>query len=172
MQLLSTISLNKYQVRGYRYIHLGLIQIAIKPLARKGIDTLVFIALRDDRLKTYKDSIIAIIQTNICNGPVYFNCSPNFNVDITDPRVTQTLTLDVKLLNDNFKQFSKNFAIIYRVHYRLLTSLIDSRCLIPPVPKGETTLLQLEAERSNTFTLKLIKWKDITILETLQPSQM
>ena len=51
LQLLSTISLNKYQARGYRYIHLGLIQVSIKPLARKGIDTPMFVSLRDDRLK-------------------------------------------------------------------------------------------------------------------------
>ena len=168
LQLLSPLSLAKYVTKGYRYIHFGLIQVALKPLARKGIDTPVFLALRDNRLKTYRDSLIAIIQTNICNGPIYFNSSPNHHLDITDPRIVDSLVLDIKVLKNNFKELSKNFAIIYRIHYRLLTALTDPKCIVSPIPKGQTTLLQYEAEKSTGFTPKLIKWKDVTIPESLE----
>ena len=72
-----------------------MVQIALKPLSREGLDCPIYIALRDNRLVGYKDSLLAMIQTNICNGPIYFNCCPNFTVDLTDPWILDTLVLDV-----------------------------------------------------------------------------
>ena len=77
IQLLSKLALQEFLKKGYRYIHFGLIQVAIKPLVHTGVDIPVYTALRDKRLKRYKSSILSMIQTNICNGPVYFNCMPN-----------------------------------------------------------------------------------------------
>ena len=48
-----------------------------------------------------------------------------------------------------------------------MSSLTDPRCCVPHLPKGETILLQLEADKSRTFTPKTIKWEDITIPEFL-----
>ena len=46
-----------------------MVQIALKPLTRLGLDCPIFMALRDNRLIRYKDSLLAMIQTNICSGP-------------------------------------------------------------------------------------------------------
>ena len=106
-QLLSRVSINKYLQKGSRYIYFGLVQVAVKPSTKLGIDTSVFLALRDDRLKTYKDSLLAMVQSNVCNGPIYFNCCPNYLVDLTDPLILQTLVLDVHLMVNKLMNFPK-----------------------------------------------------------------
>ena len=48
----------------YRFMHIGLVQVAIKPLLKKGINAPIYMALRDKRLRKYKSSLLAVIQTN------------------------------------------------------------------------------------------------------------
>ncbi|XP_074271427.1 uncharacterized protein LOC141595362 [Silene latifolia] len=106
LHLLSQTSLKDYIQRKYGFIHFGLVQVAIKPLVHKGIDLPIFMALRDNRLKAYKDSLLAVIQTNVCNGPVYFNCFPDFSVDLHDPLIQDALVLDIHILDNKFKEFA------------------------------------------------------------------
>jgi len=47
IQLLSNLALQEFIKKGFRYIHFGLIQIAIKPLVHTGVDIPVYTALRD-----------------------------------------------------------------------------------------------------------------------------
>jgi len=42
-------------------MHIGLVQVAIKPLLKKGVNTPIFIALRDKLLKKYKSSLLVVI---------------------------------------------------------------------------------------------------------------
>ncbi|KAI5676513.1 hypothetical protein M9H77_07463 [Catharanthus roseus] len=98
--LLSKVSLSKYFEKGFRYIHYGLIQVAVKPLVHIGVDAPVYLALRDKRLKRYKPSLLAMIQTNICNGPIYFNCAPNYSVSLTDPLILNSLVLDIHMQDE------------------------------------------------------------------------
>ncbi|KAI5675785.1 hypothetical protein M9H77_06735 [Catharanthus roseus] len=99
--LLSKVSLQKYAEKGFRYIHYGLIQVAVKLLVHIGVDAPVYLALRDKRLKRYKPSLLAMIQTNICNGPIYFNCAPNYSVSLTDPLIMNSLVLDIHMQGDD-----------------------------------------------------------------------
>ena len=48
-----------------------------------------------------------MIQTNIYNGPIYFDCSPNFLLDLTDHLILQSLILDIHLKGDEFERFAK-----------------------------------------------------------------
>ena len=59
--LLSNISIKKYLERGYNYIHIGLVQIVVKPLYRRGIDSPVFLALRDATNSGYEHLLLAIV---------------------------------------------------------------------------------------------------------------
>ena len=54
-------------------------------------------ALCDKRLRKYKSSLLVVIQTNICKGPIFFNCYPDFMVDLTCPMTTEALKLDVHI---------------------------------------------------------------------------
>ena len=51
-------------------MHIGLVQIVVKPFVKKGVNSPIFMALRDTCLKKYKTSILAMIQTNIHNGRI------------------------------------------------------------------------------------------------------
>jgi len=42
-------------------MHIGLEQVAMKPLLKKGIIASIYIALRDKRLRNYKSSLLAVI---------------------------------------------------------------------------------------------------------------
>ena len=122
IHLLNDQSLQKYINNGYRYIHIGLVQVAVKPLVHMGVDAPIFMALRDKRLKRRKSSLLALIQTNTCNGPIYFNCAPNYSLDMTDPLIMDSLVLDIHLQGNEFHKNCKNFAIIYKVYFKLLSS--------------------------------------------------
>ena len=45
----------------YRFMHIDLVQVVVKPLLKKGISAPIFMALRDKRLKKYKSSLFAVI---------------------------------------------------------------------------------------------------------------
>ena len=98
LQTLPTIKQNAIEHHlkaDYRFMHIGLVQVAVKPLLRKGVNTPFFMVQRDKRLKKYKSSLLAVIQTNVSKGPTFFNCFPDFTVDLTCPLTTETLKLDV-----------------------------------------------------------------------------
>jgi len=162
INLLSNVSVSKYIDKGYHYIHFGMVQVAVKPLHRVGLDCPIFLALRDSTILKYSESLLAVVQTNLHNGPIFFNCAPNFSVDLTDPTILKTLSLDIHMPNNKFTDSRRNFALMYRVYFRLLSSQLNPKCLVN-TPPGETTLLQVEAEQSSTFTPKLLKWNEITI---------
>ncbi|KAI5681992.1 hypothetical protein M9H77_03220 [Catharanthus roseus] len=168
ISLLSKASLNKYAEKGFRYIHYGLIQVAVKPLVHIGVDAPVYLALRDKRLKRYKPSLLAMIQTNICNGPIYFNCAPNYSVSLTDPLIMNSLVLDIHMQGDEFEKLTEQFVVMYRVYYRLLSSQLNPRFKLIPTSRDETVLLHIEAEQSKTFTPKRLKWHEITIPDEFQ----
>ena len=95
IHLLSKNLVNEYK-KHYNYLHIELVQVAAKPLHRLGIDTPILIVLRDKRAKTFKDSILTYLQSNLHNGPVYFNCFPDFTVVLNNPRIDNFLSLLVK----------------------------------------------------------------------------
>ena len=152
----------------YRFMHIGLVQVAIKPLLKKGINAPIYMALRDKRLRKYKSSLLAVIQTNICKGPIFFNCYPDFMVDLTCPMTTEALNLDVHIQGNEFLDF-KNFVVMYRIYFRLMSTNLNTRFLNPlPSNSQETILLQIEDEKPTVFTPKLLKWDEITLPDELE----
>ena len=68
LQTISLIKLEAIQVhlKGKFYImHIGLVQVAVKPFIRKGISAPIYMALGDKRLKNYKSSLLAMINVDI-----------------------------------------------------------------------------------------------------------
>ena len=100
----------------FNYIHIGLVQVAIKPLFHLGLDIPIFVCLRDARSTRFTDSVLSMIDSNLANGPVYFNCFPNFSMNINDPSILSSLTLNIKTKNMNFVEEAQTIAIIYRIY--------------------------------------------------------
>ena len=80
---------------GYKYLHLGLVQICLQPLNRQGLDTSVLAAVRDARQLKFYESLLGIVETSLCSGAVYFTCIPDFTVSITDINLADVLTLNI-----------------------------------------------------------------------------
>ncbi|KAK9668727.1 hypothetical protein RND81_13G081900 [Saponaria officinalis] len=171
LNLLSYTSIQKYIQNKYRFIHFGLVLVAVKPLVHKGIDCPIYMALRDNRLKTYKDSLLAVVQTNVCNGPVYFNCFPDYTVDLSDPLIQESLILDLHVSGNKFKEFANNFAIVFRIYFRLMSSTVNPKFIHEPSFKEETIFIEVHAKdtktRSLVTTAKALPWDKITIPEVL-----
>lgn len=152
------------KIHDISYIHFGLIQIAIKPLFRTGIDSPILMLLRDKTLLKFEDSLLGAVQTNLCNGAVYFNCAPNFQVSLHDPTIFNTLVLKVHQPEIKFQQERHGYLLLYRIYFKQSTSEFNPRCLLQD-DKGETTILAVHSKDTptSTYTPKQLKWTEITI---------
>ena len=127
-KLLIAADIDMYR-KEFKFLHIGLVQVAVKPLFRKGLNILICLMLRDARLLNVDDSLLGILESNLAQGPVYFNCYPNFSVEIEDPNILDTLTLNVKTKNMNSKLGTRDLAIIYRVYYKIMKTTIAPKAI-------------------------------------------
>ena len=160
LNLLSLKSILEHRQK-YKFLHIGLVQIAIKPLFRIGIDAPVLLILRDKRHKDFQNSILAMAETNIANGPIYFNCYPNFSVGLFDKNILDTLVLTVETKNLEFKDNTRPLAIIYRVCYKTMTTTLEPRTRISS-PRNETIIFEANTNHTKVHMPKRLKWSEIT----------
>ncbi|KAI8538426.1 hypothetical protein RHMOL_Rhmol09G0102400 [Rhododendron molle] len=73
-----------------------LIQVAIKPLTRKGLNSSVLLSLRDSRFTIYSDSLLGLMESSLHNGPVYFNCYSDLPISLRDKNILKALTLNIQ----------------------------------------------------------------------------
>ena len=93
IQLLSKKSMQKHLARNYKYIHVGLVQVSIKPLTKKGLNTSILVVLRDARFHNFQDSLLSSIESSLCSGPVSFDCYPNITISLKDRNILQSMIL-------------------------------------------------------------------------------
>ncbi|KAL0723058.1 hypothetical protein Bca4012_037657 [Brassica carinata] len=119
--------------------------------------------LRDKTLLKFEDSLLGAVQSNLCNGAVYFNCAPNFQVSLHDPTILNTLTLNVHLPEIKFQNERHGYLLLYRIYFKQSTSEFNPRCLLQD-DKGETTILAVHSKDTPTatYTPKQLKWDEIT----------
>jgi hypothetical protein len=65
--------LRKLKPKKYKFLHIGSVQVAVKPLTRLGIDASVLLCLRDARFLHFKPSILGMIQSSVYADPVHFD---------------------------------------------------------------------------------------------------
>lgn len=145
----------------YKFMHIGLVQVAVKPLFRLGIDAPVLLVLRDARHKNFQNSILAMAETNISNGPIYFNCYPNFSIGLFDPNILDTLVLTIKTKNLEFTVDTKAIAVIYRVCYKTMTTTIEPRAKIGNT-KDYTLMIESNPMSTRVSIPKKLRWDEIT----------
>lgn len=150
----------------HKFIHIGLIQVAFKPLTLLGVNSSIMAYIRDGRCRDFKPSLAALIETSLCHGPVYFDVSPNLTLSLTDSNLLDAMQLSINTSGYSFKPGSEIIAICYRVYYKVLQTLnpnINKKILAPP---GTTTVVQTNLLTSNIATNRLIKWNEINFPET------
>ena len=94
--LLSPATIRAHKKQGHNFLHIGLVQVGVKPLIREGLNSSILMALRDTRYIRFNDSLLGTIETSLSCGPVHFNCFPNFTIHLHDPHVMKALTLNIK----------------------------------------------------------------------------
>ena len=122
--------------------------------------------LRDNRHLDYRDSIIGDVQAGLNDGPIYFQCYPNFTVRLRDADILDSVVLHVKTHGFKFKEGNSFVSIITRFAYKSMTTSVGSGALCTS-PKDETTLFHLDVlNKSNFIIPKRIMWNEVEFIET------
>ena len=110
--MFSKRNINDFLTKKFSYLHIGLVQVAIKPLTRKGINASILMCLRDARFKIFSNSILGMITAALYDGPIFFDCYPNIPLALYDPNIVKALTLNILTSSYNMEEGSKPFALI------------------------------------------------------------
>lgn len=159
-QLFSKYALLELKRKGFNFIHFGLVQVGVQPLTKNGLNASIIACIRDRRHNKFKDSLLGLVETtSLCNGPIYFNCFPNFSVSLSDPHTVKVLTLD---LQTNGCYYEGDIAVVYRIYYKAMNT-VAPYCKYS-VNHGTTTLFQTNLNTSSIVTgvPKSIRWDDVT----------
>ncbi|KAG7977295.1 hypothetical protein I3843_05G024900 [Carya illinoinensis] len=134
-------TINSFQEKGYKFMHIASVQIAVILLVRKGINACVLLCLHD-----------GIIQTSLVDGPVHFNCYPDLTVDLFDKNTS----------GFNMVEGSRPISLVYRIYYRVLSTSLEPKAKIKS-PKNEIVLMYSSTSNSSISTPKMLFWKDVTL---------
>lgn len=163
ISLLSYDDLKSY-MQEYKYLHIGLIQIAFKPLTLRGLNASILSCLRDGRCLNWAQSLMGVMETSLCHGPVYFNTFPNLSLSLTDIHLFEALKLHLQLHGYNFLPGSETIALIYRIHFKIMNTL-SPRVKKIVQPTSRTTLIETNLLASNIATNRVIRWNEVTFPE-------
>lgn len=152
IKLLSRDFLKGFIKKQHKFMHLGVVQIAIKPLMRDGLGAPVIVSLRDARHLNFENSLLALVEANVSEGPFYFNCFPNFSISLADASSFEVLTL-------NIKTGGIPLALTYRVACKAMVDL-SSESLQESV-LGETAYFQHAIGTQSTT-----KWDEVEVPES------
>ena len=166
IRLLDSKFIDKHKKDGNNFIHFCMIQVAAKPLTILGLNTSIVMCLRDNRHLDYRDYIIGAVQAGLNDGPVYFQCFPNFTVRLRDVNLLDLVVLHVKTRGFKFKAGNSPVSIITRFAYKSMTTSVGSGALCTS-PKGETTLFYSNViNKSNIIVPMKIKWDEVEFPES------
>ncbi|QHO17048.1 polyprotein [Arachis hypogaea] len=147
--------------RHYRYLHIGCVQVAVKPLIREGLNASILMCLRDIRHNDFQDSLIGTVETSLGHGPVYFNYFSNKTVILLNLNILDSLFLDIRIHGLNMKEGSIPAALIYRIQYKVMNTC-NSRVLLKSQDR-ETTLFVTDMTKANVMIPRLIRWDEIDL---------
>ena len=106
-----------------QYVYLAEIQILIKSLFKKGIDSPIVLLLHDQRFTDPNIGYLGTIEGNLCYTKLLFTCHPRYCVHINDKNIDETLSLHFKLLKKNLMKEGNR---IMTIHYSALYSFCNS----------------------------------------------
>ncbi|KAK9150354.1 hypothetical protein Syun_008663 [Stephania yunnanensis] len=153
--LLSPEKIQSYQAT-HKYLHLGLIQVAIKPLTTFGLNT---VSVRDKRRLEFQDSLLGIIEGSLSEGPLYFDCFPNFTIDLHNDHAYKAVVLGIYTKGFKMSGMIYNVAIVYRFYYKLMHTIVPG-IAYTKLQTG-TSIVFLTNIQNNTVTRKQLNWKEI-----------
>jgi hypothetical protein len=161
-QLFGKKFLDEAKSKRYNFLHIGSVQVAVKPLTRLGIDASVLLCLRDARFLHFKPSVLGMIQSSVYAGPVHFDVFPNMSVSLDDVNFLKSLTLNIQTKGYEMEEGSRPLAIIYRIYYRLMKTSLNPQAIFKD-PKGSTLLIESSTQNAAISTPKMIQWDKLNL---------
>ena len=162
--LFSKRNINEFiAAKKFSYLHIGMVQVAIKPLTRKGINAFVLMCLRDARFKNFKDSILGMITASLYDSLVYFKCYLDLTLTLDDHNIVKALTLNIVSSGYHMEEGSKPFALIYDIYYRLLGTQLNPGANINREPSSKTMLIQCSTPNAKVQVPKMIQCQDVKL---------
>ncbi|WMV41457.1 hypothetical protein MTR67_034842 [Solanum verrucosum] len=137
----------------YKFLHIGMVQIAFKPLTLKELPETFLAALRDVRNLNFRQSLMGSIESTMTYGPTYFNTKPNLQLSLTDSNILDALTLNVKTHGYNYAHGSELICLSYGIYFKLLATL-NPRCKLYDRLKKDH-----KSPWTNNLTILMIKIK-------------
>jgi hypothetical protein len=150
------------KAKKYRFLHIGSVQIAVKPLTRLGIDASVLLCLRDARFLNFRANTLGMIQSSVYVGPIHFDVFPNMSVSLDDIHVLKSLTLNLQTKGYDMEEGSRPLAIIYRIYYWLMKTNLNPQAIFKD-PNGCTLLIQSSTQNASISVPKMIQWDKLTL---------
>jgi hypothetical protein len=161
-QLFNKRFVNDSKNKEYKFLHVGSVQVAVKPLTRLVINASVLLCLRDARFINFRTSILGMIQSSLFNGPVHFDVFSNLTLSLDDINILKALTLNVLTSGYDMEEGSRPLAIIYRIYYKLMKTNLDPQAVIKSA--GQSILLiQSSIHDVNIQIPKMIRWDEINL---------
>jgi hypothetical protein len=160
--LFNKIFIENSEAKGYKFLHIGSVQVAVKPLTRLGINTSVLLCLRDARFLNSRTSIVGMIQSSLFASPIHFDVFPNLTMSLDDINMLKALTLNVLTSGYGMEEGSRPLAIIYHIYYQLMKTNLNPQAIFND-PSGSTMLIQSSTQDANIHTPKMIQWDDVSL---------
>ena len=156
--------MKEFRNKGYKFIHLGLIQVGIKPLTRRGINAAVLLRLFGGRFTDYKQGMLGMVEASLSKDPIHFNCNPDLTISLDDGAPKKSLTLKINTSGYQMIEGSHPLALAYKIYYKLLKTNLNPQALLKD-PKDQTLLLQASSDDIKVDVPQMIKWEDIKLPE-------
>ena len=94
-------------------MHVGLVQVVVKPLVKGGINAPIFMELKDKRLKNTSFHSWLSSKQIFTKDPYFFNCYLDFTVVLICSMTTEALKLVIHVQGDEFHEF-KIFCVYFK----------------------------------------------------------
>lgn len=144
----------------YNYLHLGLVQVALKPLMRKGMNISYLTYIRDKN-SDFNDSLLGLMEASLSRGSLFFQCFCDFLVSLRDKNLLDVLTLRIQTSRCTIALGSDNKAVVYRIYYKAMTSM-KLGIAYSHIVKNENTLFQTNLQ-NHIIKAKTVKWDEILL---------
>ena len=161
LRLLNLRDIERYLSKS-SYIHIGCIQIAFKPLTFKGLNASILAYLRDGRCLNFKDSLMGIIQTSLCYGPVHFDVYPDFTLSLRDRNLFEAIILKIKTQGYEYLPGSDTIGVVFRIHYKVMNTLCPNAVLRGN--PGKTVVIDSNYLTTKVVVPKLITWENVGLV--------
>ena len=80
---------------------------------------------------------------------------------MNDKSIHKALTLNIQTQNYDMDPRSRNILIVYKVYYKVMTSVVNPNCLLSS-PKDQTLIWQANEKNSSVIIPKPIPWECLT----------